>query len=323
MLRKIYYFKYLLTIFVSVLCLVPCVSSSAVLLDRVVAVVNKEVITWSELYKMMEAEATDQVKALDEQEHLKIFKDNEAVFLEKLIDVRLQIQEAKKLGFNVSPQEVDEAIENIKKKYSLTDEALKESLKKEGLTFEEYKEKLGEQLLISQGINQQIRNKVVVSDEEVEKYIKSHQFLSDGETYRIRQILLKKPKDEAEIKGTEEKASLIMQRLKAGEDFSSLAKEYSEDPSAKQGGDLGDIKQSLMAKEFIDILDKMKPGDFSDPFWTERGLHIVTLDEKIAKKNMNELKEDVKKQLAEERFLEKYKGWIKGLREQARIEIRL
>jgi parvulin-like peptidyl-prolyl isomerase len=111
--------------------------------------------------------------------------------------------------------------------------------------------------------------------------------------------------------------------LKSGEDFSSLAEEYSEDPSSKLGGDLGFIKKSYMAKEFIDELNTMKVGDYSKPFWTEKGLHIIKLYEKISAKNKDEVKKEVRKQLTEERVLEKYKSWVKDLREKAYIVIRL
>jgi peptidyl-prolyl cis-trans isomerase SurA len=299
-------------------------SDAAVLLDRVVAVVNKEVITWSELYKMMENEATDQVRALKEEERLKIFKDSEAAFLEKLIDIKLQIHEARRLGLDVTTEEVTEAVENIKKKYSLTDNALEESLKKEGLSFEEYKKRLSEQILISKVVSQQIRNKVVVSEEEVKKYMEANkESFTDGETFKIKQIFLERPKDDADIKVIEDRASIIIQRLKGGEDFSILAEEYSEDPSGKLGGDLGFIKKSQMAKEFIDALNSMKVGEFSNPFWTEKGLHIIKLEEKVSAQRTDEARESVLKQLTESQFSERYKSWIKGLREKAYIVKRL
>ena len=317
-------FRFKLTILILYLLMLSVASDAAVLLDRVVAVVNKEVITWSELYKMMENEAADQVRALKEEERLKIFKDSEAAFLEKLIDIKLQIHEARRLGLDVTTEEVTEAVENIKKKYSLTDNALEESLKKEGLSFEEYKKRLSEQIVISKVVSQQIRNKVVVSEEEVKKYMEANkESFTDGETFKIKQIFLGRPKDDADIKVIEDRASIIIQRLKAGEDFSILAEEYSEDPSGKLGGDLGFIKKSQMAKEFIDALNSMKVGEFSNPFWTEKGLHIIRLEEKVAEQSTDEARESVLKQLTESQFSERYKSWIKGLREKAYIVIRL
>jgi len=111
--------------------------------------------------------------------------------------------------------------------------------------------------------------------------------------------------------------------LKAGEDFSILAEEYSEDPSGKLGGDLGFIKKSQMAKEFIDALNSMKAGEFSNPFRTEKGLHIIKLEEKVAAQSTGEARESVLKQLTESQFSERYKSWIKGLREKVYIVIRL
>ena len=310
--------------FLLFLFLTPVLSGSAILLDRVVAVINKEVITWSELYKMMEYEATEQVKKMKDEERAKIFKDNEAIFLERLIDVKLQIQEARNLGLDVTPDEAKEAIENVKKKYSLTDKLLEESLKKEGLTLEDYKKRISEQILLSNIVNQKIRSKIVVSEADVNKYTEANKVsFEESESFRLRQIFFRKPKEDADRKALEDKASLIIQRLQTGEDFSSLAKEYSEDPSARIGGDMGNINKDIMAKEFIDVLSSMKTGDFSKPFWTDRGLHIIKLDEKVSVKTKDEIRENVRKQLLEEQFIEKYKSWIKSLREKARIEIRL
>jgi peptidyl-prolyl cis-trans isomerase SurA len=295
-----------------------------ILLDRVVAVVNKEVITWSELYKVMEFEATEQMKNLNEEERIKIFKESEPVFLETLIDMRLQLQEAKALGIGVTQEEIEETIENIRKKYSMTDTDFRESIKKEGFTIEEYKKRLFEQILINKVVQHEIRNKVIVSDSDVKKYMETHkEIFSGGEKYRLRQIFFKGPEGNRDKRAIEEKALFVIQKLKAGEDFSELAREYSEDPSGSLGGDLGFIEKDLLAKEFLDVLSGMKEGTYSMPFWTGKGLHIIKLDEKISTQNMDNVREDIRKQLAEEKFLESYKSWIKGLRERAYIEIRL
>ncbi|MEW6001685.1 MAG: peptidylprolyl isomerase [Nitrospirota bacterium] len=298
-------------------------SDAAILLDRVVAVVNKEVITWSEVYRMMEFEAADQVKALKEDEKLRLFKEDEEAFLQKLIDMRLQIQEAKRIGLEVTPEELTEAIDNIKKKYSMTQTSFMESLQKEGLTIEEYKRRLSEQILIGKVINQQIRNKIVISEDDLKKYLeKNRQIFGDAEVYKLRQIFLRRQKN-VDDRTIEERASLIVEKLKAGKDFSVLAKEFSEDPSGKGGGELGLIKKGLLAKEFVDILSTIKRGDFSRPFWTEKGLHIIKLDEIISMQNADQIKEEARRYLTEQQFAGKYKSWLKGLRERSFIEIRL
>ncbi|MBU4321380.1 MAG: peptidylprolyl isomerase [Nitrospinae bacterium] len=300
------------------------VSSAAILLDKVIAVVNQEVITWSDLYKAMEFEASDKIKDIKEEEKRKIFKENEGPFLEVLIDMKLQIQAAKQKGIDAAAEEITEAINDIKKKYSMDEQTLTASLKKEGFTLDEYKKKLSEQIILSRVVSQEVRNKIVVSDAEIAKYIAGNkETLITDDAYRIRQIFFRKPQNPSDRKTAEEKAGTVYQQIKAGEDFASLAQKHSEDPSGKAGGDLGFIKKSQMAKEFTDVLSQMKAGDISQPFWTDMGLHIIKLEEKIEKQSEAAIKESAKNKLIEQRFSEKYKHWLRELRETAYIEIRL
>ena len=316
--------KFIITLIILILFTLSVAPQASILLDRVVAVVNKEVITWSELYKSMEFEATTQIKNLSEEERRKLFKESEASFLENLVDMRLQLQEARNLGIEVTQNEITETIDNIKKKYSMTQDEFTESLKKEGLTFEEYKKRLSEQILMNKVVTYQIRNKIVISDAEVNKYLTANKETFGGtETYKLRQIFFKRPGENTDKKTLEDKAADVIKKLKDGEDFSALARAYSEDSSARSGGDLGFVKKDLLAKEFVEVLSRMNEGDYSMPFWTEKGLHIIKLDEKVSAQNMDKVKEDVRKQLAEEQFSKKYKNWIKGLREKSHIEIRL
>jgi peptidyl-prolyl cis-trans isomerase SurA len=297
---------------------------SAVLLDRVVAVVNSEVITWSELYKMMEYEAASMTSGMDEPEKNKVFKENEAQFLQNLVNMRLQLQEARKIGIRVSKEEITEAIESIKNKYSMTDDKFKKSLEKEGLTLQEYEERLKEQMIISQFVNRQIKNKIVVTDEEIDQYIKSNsQDVQSGDMYRIRQIFFKLPEEEGDRSDIEEKAHSVFEMLEKGEDFSHLAKQYSEDSTRTVGGDLGFIQKDIMAKEFLVVLSEMNVGDYSQPFWTSQGMHIIKLEEIRQKEGMDQLREYARNELREKKFLEHYKDVIKNLREKAHIELRL
>jgi peptidyl-prolyl cis-trans isomerase SurA len=294
-----------------------------VLLDRVVAIVNQDVITWSELYKAMEADASPKVKELRDDEKRKIFKENEAFFLETLINVRLQLQEAKNMGIRVSDEELQEAIGNIQKKYSMSEAAFGESLKIEGFTYAEYKKRLREQIIISKLVNMEIRNKIVITDEDLNKFVaENKEILENTERYKISQILLKKQKDTDNSK-IEEKAGELLRKIEQGGSFSDLAQQYSEDPSAKAGGDLGLLKKSQLNKIFIDILSGMKPGDVSKPFWTESGLHIIKLESRAEAKNKDEAREEAKNILINKIYAERFNAWIKSLREKSFIEVKL
>jgi peptidyl-prolyl cis-trans isomerase SurA len=299
-------------------------SRAGILLDRVVAVVNQEVITWSELYRSMESDASPQVREMKDAEKRKVFKENEAAYLEALINLKLQLQEAKALGIDASDEEVKEGMENIKKKYGMDDSAFLDSLKKEGFTLDEYKRRLREQIVISKVVNQEIRNKIVVSEKDVKKYLEGNKELAGGgAAYQISQIFFKNPKNEGEKKAVEEKAAEVLRKLKEGQPFAELAKEYSEDPTGPSGGNLGLVKKSQMMKEFVSALEAMKPGDVSAPFWTEGGLHIIKLGEVVAPKDQKEIQEDASTAVTNKIFAERYDAWIKALREKAYIETRL
>lgn len=309
----------------AVLCVVLLAPSAwaAVLLDRVVAVVNQEVITWSELYRSMETDASPQLKALKEDERRKVFKESEAEFLETLINTRLQMQEARKTGVGVSEEELNEAIESIKAKYSMTDEAFRASLKGEGFSYEGYRQRLRDQITISKVVNQQVRSKIIVKDEEVKKFMaENREALDTAGTYRIRQIFFKLgPEGNRGI--LEERAGEILGRLKEGEGFSDLARQFSDDPSAKMGGDLGHIKKNHLSGEFLEALAGMKRGDVSKPFWTKNGLHIIMLEEAVESRDNPIVREEAQKILSTKLFAERYEAWIKSLREKSFIEIRL
>lgn len=300
------------------------VSFAAVLLDKVVAVVNQEVITWSELYRNMESDASPQLKALKEEERVGIFKSNEAAYLETLINVRLQVQEARSIGMSVPDDELNEAIENIKKKYSMSDDDFMASLKKEGFSYEDYRKKLLEQILISKIVNHQVKGKVIATDADINSFIAGNRdFKFGGEGYRLSQIFFKMPKQAEDRKTAEEKAALVIAKLKAGESFADLAKKYSEEPQGSTGGDLGLIRKDQLMQEFAEALAVLKQDEVSRPFWTERGLHIIRLDEKIAPKDQNQIRDEAQKEVSNRIFMDKYNKWIKALREKAFIEIRL
>jgi peptidyl-prolyl cis-trans isomerase SurA len=297
-------------------------ASSAILLDKVMAIVNKEVITWSDLYKAMEFEATDEIKAMKDEDRRRFFKENESMFLESLIDMKLQLQEAAKAGVSASDEDVNRAIENIKKKYSMTDEAFKDAIGKEGFTLAEYRKKLSEQITISRIVDHDVKSKVLVTEGEIDKYIAGHKELEkESEGFNISHIFLKGSRDD--IKRLEEKALDIYKKIKAGENFAELARQYSEDASASIGGELGFIRKSDMSNDFLNVLSKMKAGDVSDPFWGGNGIHIIRLNDKKEIKGPQELREMVRQKLLEEKFSREYKNWIKGLRERAYVEIKI
>ena len=299
-------------------------ADASYMLDKVVAIVNQEVITWSELYRSMESEAVPGLRTLNEEERMKVFKENERAFLENLINFKLQVQEARHAGIKVSDDDLKDAIENIKRKYSMTEQQFQESLKAEGFTFEEYRKRLREQIMVGKLVNQQVRNKILISEQDVDAFMKENKDVKGGlERYRLRQIFFRKPKDVADLPRVEEQAEAVYARLMQGEDFGALARQYSSDASKDTGGEIGFIDKENLAKEFSAALSSMQPGDVSRPFWTDAGIHIIKLEERAGRKNPSDNREDARATLSNRLFAERYNAWIRSLRENAFVDIRL
>jgi peptidyl-prolyl cis-trans isomerase SurA len=191
---------------------------------------------------------------------------------------------------------------------------------KEGFTMEAYKKKLSEQLIINRLIDFEVRNKVVVTEDDVNAYLTKNKEMTTGdEGYKISHILISKSDDPRQ---SEEKARAIYERIKAGEKFADAARKYSDDPSSKAGGDLGFVNKSDLSKEFIAVLSKLQPGEVSEPFKTDKGMHIILLESARIYNNPTELKQAVKDKLIAGKFERDYKAWIKGLRQRSYVEIK-
>lgn len=290
-----------------------------ILLDKIVAIVNKEAITWSDIYKAMEFEFTESHKNLSNEEKSQFYKKNELVFLESFIDMRLQLQEAQRAGIFVSPDEIEKAIKSLKEKYSMTDEMFTATLKNEGFTLDEYKQKLKEKITVSRLIDQEVKGRIVIDEDTINRHIQQNKELATQyEAYNLSHIFIKKSGNK-EL--DEEKAKGLFNKLKAGEDFSQIASKHSEDASARSGGELGLIKKADLSKEFSSVLATMKEGEISEPFWATNGIHILRLNAKVTSDKSQQIREQVRQKLLEEKFMKAYKNWLKGLRERAYIQI--
>lgn len=283
----------------------------SVLLDRVVAVVNDEAITWTELYRAMEFEMSKRMREISDEEKRRIFDENETEFLESMIEVKLQMQEAKRLGIEVGPEEVDRAIENIREKYAMDEETFLRGMREEGFTLEKYRELIHDQIVIGRLVEREVRAKMTGSGEGSGEGPDA-EALNDGVLYGLSQIFFRLEEDE-EMDAVSGKLTAVMEALSNGEDFGDLAARYSEGPAAERGGELGSIPKSQLAREFVAAVEDLRPGEVSRPFRTRQGVHIVMLTSRTGREEITR----------EELFRKEYESWLRSLREKAFIEIRL
>ncbi|MBT3311166.1 MAG: hypothetical protein HN379_04145 [Desulfobacteraceae bacterium] len=302
---------------------------SGEVVDRIVAVVNDEIITLNDLNKNLAPyvkKIKDGGRSLEEERKL-LFKVRGDI-LDQLISKTLTNQEVKRFGIEITDEEVDKAIEGIKERNHVTDEQLRAALKKDGMTLEDYRESMKEQMLRSRLINFQVESKTIVTEEEIKAYYEEHreEFVqSGGKKYKLRNILIKvSPYANTEEKSkVKKKAEEVLTMLKSGESFQQVAMDYSESPLAATGGDLGQIGIDVLSTQIQDEIGKLKEGEFTPIIDTDHGYQIFYVESildspdkeyEIAKKV---IEEKLYKEIGEKR----YRVWIDELRKNAQIKI--
>jgi peptidyl-prolyl cis-trans isomerase SurA len=315
----------IITIIVCIYALILPVASSAEIVSGIAAVVNDEPITTYEVEKeqdRMEKEA-GVTSPLDATAKARL---REAA-LTSMVNRKLITQKIKELDIKVADEEVKQAIEDVKRQNNISQEALVAALKNQGISYEEYQVQLREQLERLRIVSQEVRAKIQITEPELQEYYRAHpEKFQKEETLHARQIFFKVPEgaSAAEKKRIAAIAASVLEEAESGKDFAELAKKYSDDASAKDGGDLGTFKKGEMLPEFDAVLDKLNPGEVSEVFATQSGLHIVRLDERLKGEltPFEKVKGEVEDALYKQRSEERFNQWLADLRKSAAIDIR-
>jgi len=297
-----------------------------VVVSRIIAVVNDEIITSWELEQALQPI----VREAEKKEPLtdanrKALRDN---VLNGLIDKKLADQKIKELNIKVSDEELRQSIEDIKKQNNIkTQEAFVAVLAAQGLTFEQYKSQMRDQLERLRLVSQEVRSKIQVSEQEMMDYYWANKSLYiEDESFRARHIFIKIPKKatEQELDTLNARVESIGKEVQGGADFAALAAKYTEDATAKEGGSLGTFKKSDMQGEFVQVLDRLKPGEVSGVIRTPTGFHIIKLEERIPGriKSFDEVKPEIEDRLYKKKSEERFNQWLTELKKDASIEIR-
>jgi peptidyl-prolyl cis-trans isomerase SurA len=299
-------------------------TEASVLLDRVVAIVDRDVITWSELYKAMAFEYEANLTSYSKEEKRLFLESRQELFLEKLIDMRLQIADARKKGISVSDAEVKYAIDDTRKKMGLNFMQFKAALKREGFDYDDYYNRMREQILIQKFIQFEIRAKVVISDKEVDDYFDAHKNEFPLElSYRLMQLKLKNPGSESEEIEIDKILSDIQESVIRGVDFDQIVNELSDNPNVLFAGDTDFIKSEDIRKDLLDILDGIKEGEITPPLKAKDGIYIIKLTKKQLPVTHEVIRGNIRNLLISKKSRETYENWAKGLRRRALIEILL
>lgn len=289
--------------------------------NRVVAVVNNDVITLYELnirIKEMTGSAPEELMQKNET----MFRDAQRKILELLIDEKIAQAKIKELGIKVADRQVDNFLEKMKRDNQWTQEDLVAGLEKEGLSYEKYRERVRRDLERAQLIEYEVRSKIIIRDEVIQKYYEDHRgTFGVAEKVQLAGIFLmrKNMKSEEEMRELYKKAQDLSAKLKAGADFSQMAANYSEGPGTNQGGDLGQFTVDHLEAGLKSVVEALPEGGISDPLVRPNGIQIIKVVKKQTGKlrSLEEMKEAIYGILYQEEVNRRYQAWIKELRDSA------
>jgi peptidyl-prolyl cis-trans isomerase SurA len=292
--------------------------------DRIVAVVNDDIVLLSELNEALTPYYQKIAAAgySDEQARRMRFKTREDL-LAQLVDETLTGQEIKRLGLSVSTAEVDSMLERIKEVNYLTDEELRAALEREGTTLTAYREELKEQLLRTKLVNIEVKSKIVVTEADIKAYYEANLARYKGEPeYHLRNIVLDIP-DANTAPAMRRRMEAIVAEIKAGLSFAEAARRYSESVLAEEGGDLGRISLSTLSEKIRTALDGLEPGECTDILVTDQGLQIFYVESLYAAsgRSLAEASAEIEDKLFKQIVDEKFNAWLESLRSQAHIKI--
>ena len=251
-----------------------------VVLDRIVAVVNNEVITRADLDQRVRA-ATLRLKQqgtpLPPRESL------EKQILDRMITDQVQLQLAKDTGLRVDDSELDRAVQRIAAENKLTLEQLRVTLEKDGMPFPRFREDIRSEIIVQRLRQREVDNRIVVSEGEIESFINAQQDVAGrADQFNLSYILVTVPENASpeQIQARRARAEQALQQLATGADFRQVAAAFSDAPDALQGGAMGWREGARLPTLFLDALKNLQAGDVAPLLRSANGFHIVRLNDR-------------------------------------------
>ncbi len=254
-------------------------ATRAVPVDRIVAVVNSEVITAQQLRARVE-QAERQLRRQGVQ--LPPADVLERQLLERLIVENAQLQLARETSLRVDDATLTRAIERIASNNRLGVDELRATLERDGVSWSRFRDEIRTEILLTRLREREIDSRIVVTDAEIDNFLANNPDAFSGEEFEVAHILLRAPEGAtpAQIDALRARAESVLARLRSGEDFARVAAEVSDAPDGISGGSLGWRSRDRLPALFADAVRDMRPGDTSPLLRSAAGLHIVRLVDK-------------------------------------------
>ncbi len=250
-----------------------------ILVDRVVAIVNREVITASELSRRerelllslkRQGVTPPSAESLREQ------------VLDRMITDRAMLQLARETGIRVDDATLDRAIARIAEQNGLSVSALRNQLEAEGIAFSKFRQDIRDEITLTRLREREVDNKLQVSESEVDTFLASQgRSIQRLEEFKVAQILIRVPDTagKEELSAAQAKLKQVRDALRSGQPFAEVAKQFSDAPDREQGGSLGWRTRERLPELFVNAVSSLKPGQVSADLRSANGLHVLLLED--------------------------------------------
>ncbi|MBZ5486141.1 peptidylprolyl isomerase [Halomonas aquamarina] len=294
-------------------------------IDSVVAVVNEGVIMRSELndrIAQIEQQAQAQGGSLPPRSAL------EAQVLERMVMDEIQLQLARRANLSIDDTELNRQLRSIAESNNMNLEQFADAVEADGMTLADVREEIRREMLMRQVQQRQVGQRVSVSDRDVQRVLDQQMSQSSDQSFveetRARHILveLNPTRNEEQARA---RAQQVRQRLQQGEDFASLAREFSDDRgSALNGGELGWVRPGQTVPAFEDAMQSLSEGQVSEPVRSQFGYHVIEVEERRRQNVTDESRrEQVRQAIFQRRANEELQTWQQEIRAEAFVDIRL
>jgi len=302
-------------------------SHGAQIVDRIVAVVNDDIITLNDLNNSLKP-YMNQIKSMgyDAGKESDVLAKLQKDMLNRLIDQTLTGQEIKKAKLEISDKELDDAMQKIKEKNFYSDEDFRKALAADGMSLEDYRNKMKEQILRSRLVNREVKSKIVVTEQDIKAYYDAHsEAYGREQKYHLRNIIMRLPQmaSDAEKRDVLKRMAAVLEKLDNGEPFETLARQYSETSLAAEGGDLGFFKLEALSPQLQEALQELRAGDLTPVLETDQGYQIFYIQEirVIPGKPLAEVSAEIQEKLYAEIMEKKFKQWLEELRKRSHVKV--
>ncbi len=302
-------------------------TNETVLVDRIVAVVNDEIIRLAELNEKA-APVEEQIRSQEysHKEERELIFEKRLEILNDMIDEKLADQQILEAGVTADNAEIDHAIAQIKSINSYSDEEFRQALSLSGLSMEGYREEIRKQILRNKLVNQKVTSNIIITQSDIEAYRDAHpEVYGARKQYQLRNIMMQRDAevDAEQSRTVYDRMTEVVNKLEDGQPFPETAQRYSEGVNAEDGGLLGWFSLNDLEEKIAGAIASLEPGQFSPIIETDYGYQIFFVEDiqEISSKTPDESASEIRRKLYEEQVNEKFQAWIENLRQEAHINI--